>query len=50
MYFDYDAFGRDLMMDFHRGDEDETDAEGNPEDPDKYYDQDGYEMGEYESD
>ena len=50
MYFDYDSFGRDLMYDFHRGDEDETDAEGNPEDPDKYYDQDGYEMGEYESD
>lgn len=50
MYFDYDAFGRDLMYDFHRGDEDNEDAEGNPEDPDKYYDNDGYEMGEYESD
>lgn len=50
MYFDYDSFGRDLMYDFHRGDDGETDAEGNPEDPDKYYNQDGYEMGEYESD
>lgn len=50
MYFDYDAFGRDLMFDYHIGDEDETDAEGNPEDPDKYYDNDGYEMGVYESD
>ena len=50
MYFDYDSFGRDLMYDFHRGDEEETDTEGNPEDPDHYYDQDGYDMGEYESD
>ena len=50
MYFDYDAFGRDLMMDFHFGDEDNEDAEGNPEDPDHYYDNDGYDMGEYQSD
>jgi antirestriction protein len=50
MYFDYDAFGRDLMMDFHIGDEDNEDSEGNPEDPDHYYDNDGYDMGEYESD
>jgi antirestriction protein len=50
MYFDYDSFGRDLMYDFHIGDEDNEDAEGNPEDPDKYYDNEGYEMGEYESD
>ena len=50
MYFDYDSFGRDLMYDFHRGDEDNTDADGNPEDPDHYYDNEGYDMGEYESD
>jgi antirestriction protein len=50
MYFDYDAFGRDLMFDFHIGDEGNEDADGNPEDPDKYYDNEGYEMGEYESD
>ena len=50
MYFDYDAFGRDLMFDFHMGDEDNKDAEGNPEDPDHYYDNEGYDMGEYESD
>ena len=50
MYFDYDAFGRDLMFDFHMGDEDNEDSEGNPEDPDHYYDNDGYDMGEYESD
>lgn len=50
MYFDYDAFGRDLMYDFHIGDEDNEDAEGNPEDPDHYYDNDGYDQGEYESD
>lgn len=49
-YFDYDSFGRDLMYDFHRGDGDETDAEGEPEDPDHYYDEDGYDQGEYESD
>ena len=50
MYFDYDAFGRDLMMEFHIGDEDNKDSEGNPEDPEKYYDNEGYEMGVYESD
>lgn len=50
MYFDYDSFGRDLMYDFHRGDEDNEDSEGNPEDPDHYYNNDGYDMGEYESD
>ena len=50
MYFDYDAFGRDLMYDFHTGDPDNTDSEGNPEDPDHYYDNEGYDMGEYESD
>ena len=50
MYFDYDAFGRDLMYDFHLGDEDNTDADGNPEDPDHYYDNEGYDHGEYESD
>ena len=49
-YFDYDSFGRDLMFDYHTGDEDETDAEGNPEDPNHYYDNDGYDQGEYESD
>ena len=41
-YIDYEAFGRDLTMDWHRGDEDEKDAEGEPEDPDYYYDSDGY--------
>ena len=50
MYFDYDGFGRDLMYDFHIGDEDNEDADGNPEDPDHYYDNDGYDQGEYESD
>ena len=50
MYFDYDSFGRDLMFDFHIGDEDNKDSEGNPEDPDHYYDNDGYDQGEYESD
>lgn len=50
MYFDYDSFGRDLMYDFHIGDPDNTDSEGNPEDPDHYYDNDGYDEGEYESD
>ena len=50
MYFDYDAFGRDLMFDYHMGDKDNKDADGNPEDPDHYYDNDGYDMGEYESD
>ncbi len=49
-YFDYDSFGRDLMYDFHRGDPDNTDSEGEPEDPDHYYDNDGYDQGEYESD
>lgn len=49
-YFDYDAFGRDLMMDYNMGEEGETDADGEPQDPDHYYDQDGYDMGEYESD
>ena len=49
-YFDYDSFGRDLMFDYHMGDEDNEDSEGNPEDPDHYYDNDGYDMGEYESD
>ena len=50
MYFDYESFGRDLMYDFHIGDPDNTDSEGNPEDPDHYYDNDGYDEGEYESD
>lgn len=49
-YFDYDAFGRDIMMDYSMGDPDYEDADGNPQDPDHYYDQDGYDMGEYESD
>ena len=50
MYFDYDAFGRDLMFDYHMGDKENKDADGNPEDPDHYYDNDGYDQGEYESD
>ena len=49
MYFDYEAFGRDLMYDFHIGDPDNMDSEGEPEDPDHYYDNDGYDQGEYES-
>ena len=49
-YFDYDRFGRDLMYDYHYGDQDNTDSEGNPEDPDHYYDNDGYDMGEYHND
>ena len=49
-YFDYEAFGRDLMYDFHIGDPDNMDSEGEPEDPDHYYDNDGYDQGEYESD
>lgn len=50
MYFDYERFGRDLMYDYHHGDPDNTDSEGNPEDPDHYYDNDGYDMGEYHND
>lgn len=49
-YFDYERFGRDLMFDFHYGDPDNTDSEGEPEDPDHYYDNDGYDQGEYQSD
>ena len=50
MYFDYDSFGRDLTMDWHQGDPDETDYEGEPEDPDYYYDGDGEQMMPYGSD
>lgn len=50
MYFDYERFGRDLMYDYHHGDPDNTDSEGNPEDSDHYYDNDGYDMGEYHND
>ena len=49
-YFDYERFGRDLMYDYHQGDPDNTDSEGEPEDPDHYYDNDGYDMGEYHND
>ena len=49
-YFDFESFGRDLMYDYHEGDKDNTDADGNPEDPTHYYDNDGYDQGEYESD
>ena len=49
-YFDYDAFGRDLMMDFSVGEEGEVDADGEPQSEGHYYDRDGYDMGEYESD
>ena len=48
-YFDYETFGSVLMYDYHNGDPDNTDSEGNPEDPDHYYDQDGYDLGEYHS-
>ena len=37
-------------MDWHQGDPDETDAEGEPEDPDYYYDSDGYMQEAYGSD
>lgn len=46
-YFDYDAFGRDMMYDFHEGDPDNKDADGEPEKDDHYYDNDGYDLGEY---
>ena len=49
-YIDYEAFGRELTMDWHQGDPDETDADGEPEDPDYYYDSDGYQQMEYGSD
>ena len=50
MYFDFERFGSDLMYEYHYGDPDNTDSEGNPEDPDHYYDNDGYDMGEYHND
>lgn len=43
-YIDYEAFGRELTMNWHRGDPDETDAEGEPEDPDYYYDDESNEQ------
>lgn len=43
-YFDYESFGRDLTMSWHEGDPDNEDAEGEPEDPDYYYDNDGYQQ------
>jgi antirestriction protein len=43
-YFDYESFGRDLTMDWHEGDPDNDDAEGEPEDPDYYYNNDGYQQ------
>lgn len=49
-YFDYDSFGRDLMYDYHMGDPDNTDSEGEPEDDTHYYDNDGYDLGEYSGD
>ena len=49
-YFDYEAFGRDITMDWHEGDPDEMDAEGEPEDPNMYYDSDGYVQCEVASD
>lgn len=49
-YFDYDSFGRDLTMDWHVGDPDNEDAEGEPEDSDYYYDNDGYQQAPYDSD
>ena len=49
-YFDYDSFGRDLTMDWHRGDPDEMDDEGEPEDPEYYYDSDGHMEMPYDSD
>ena len=49
-YFDDDSFGRDLTMDWHQGDDSEMDAEGEPEDPDYYYDGDGYQQMPYGSD
>lgn len=49
-YFDYEAFGRDLTMDWHEGDPDNEDYEGNPEDPDMYYSDDGEVQCEVKSD
>ena len=49
-YFDYDSFGRDLTMDWHQGDPDEMDDEGEPEDPEYYYDSDGHMEMPYDSD
>ena len=49
-YIDYEAYGRDLTEYWHQGDEDETDAEGEPEDPEYYYDNDGYKVMSYDSD
>ena len=49
-YIDYEAYGRDLTEYWHQGDEDETDAEGEPEDPDYYYDNEGYKVMPYDSD
>ena len=49
-YIDYEAYGRDLTEYWHQGDEDETDAEGEPEDPEYYYDNDGYKVMPYDSD
>ena len=43
-YIDYEAFGRELTMNWHQGDPDETDAEGEPEDPDYYYDDESNEQ------
>ena len=49
-YFDYEGFGRDLTMDWHEGDPDNEDYEGNPEDPDMYYSDDGEVQCEVKSD
>jgi antirestriction protein len=43
-YIDYEAFGRDLTMDWHQGDPDEEDYEGEPEDPEYYYDDESHEQ------
>lgn len=49
-YFDYEAFGRELTMDWHQGDPDEMDDEGEPENPEYYYDSDGHMEMPYDSD
>lgn len=43
-YIDYEAFGRELTMNWHRGDPDEKDYEGEPEDPAYYYDDESNEQ------
>ena len=49
-YFDFETFGRELSYDYHEGDPDYEDDEGNPQDPEHYYDSDEHDIGEIRSD